>query len=64
MFILFHHDNVVGGFGRWLCWHFKERGVFMEGNCQAHALNKYRAFETCTYLRGELVAGVQMSSVV
>ena len=29
MFILFHHDNVVGGFGRWLYWHFKERGVFM-----------------------------------
>ena len=29
--ILFHYDCVVGGFGRWLYGHFKERGVFMGG---------------------------------
>ena len=30
------------------------------GNCQAHALNSYRACEKCMYLRGELVAGVDV----
>ena len=43
MFILFHHDKLVGGFGRWLCWHYKALGVFEVGDCQAHAFNKYRA---------------------
>ena len=42
MFILFHHDDFVGAFGRWLYWHYKERGVFKAGNHQAHAFNKYK----------------------
>ena len=28
MFILLHPDDFVVGFGRWLDWHYKERGVF------------------------------------
>lgn len=43
MFILFHHDDFVGDFGRGLYWHYNERGVFKVGNHQAHAFSKYRA---------------------
>ena len=54
MFTLFPHDNIVHGFGRWLYWHYKERGVFAVGNCQAHAFNKYRAFEKVHVFTGRI----------
>ena len=53
MFVLFHPDNLIGGFGCWLHWHFKERGVFTVGNCQAHALNKYREHCKSARIYGE-----------
>ncbi len=43
MFILLLHDSAVSGFGRWQYWHYKERGVFEVGNCQAHAIKNNRA---------------------
>lgn len=60
MCTLFHHDDeFVGSFGRWLYGHCKELGLFVVGDGQAHALNKYRTLRsTGIHWRQEQIASV------